>query len=129
MAEPIPSSPRAIAVLTGIVEFEEDQYVAQCLELGTATQADTEDEAWANLQEAVQGEIEVLGEYGELERTFEERGIQIWPVGQGVVQYRDLSDIWKHYLENDQRNFFKNATPRIWCGTVPIKGESGYVEG
>ena len=128
MAEPISSAPHAVALLTGIVEFEEDQYVAQCLELGTATQADTEDEAWANLQEAVQGEIEVLGEYGELERTFEERGIQIWPAGQSVVQYRDLSDIWKHYLEHNQRYSYKNAIPKVWCGTIPIKGESGFVE-
>ena len=101
----------AIVVLTGVVEKEDDQYAAFCLELGTATQGDTEEEAWANLQEAVQGEIELLGELGELDHTFKERGIKVWTVERNIVPYRDLAAVKDHLAEN--------ARVRVICPSIP----------
>ena len=101
----------AIVVLTGVVEKEDDQYAAFCLELDTATQGDTEEEAWANLQEAVQGEIELLEELGELEHTFEERDIKVWAVERDIVPYRDLAAVKDHLAEN--------ARVRVICPSVP----------
>ena len=86
----------AIVVLTGVVEKEDDQYAAFCLELDTATQGDTEEEAWANLQEAVQGEIELLGELGELEHTLKERGIKVWAVERDIVSRQSISLSRRH---------------------------------
>ena len=101
----------AIVVLTGVVEKEDDQFAAFCLELGTATQGDTEEEAWANLQEAVQGEIELLGELGELDHTFKERGIKVWAVERNIVPYRDLAAAKDHLAEN--------ARVRVICPSIP----------
>ena len=101
----------AIVVLTGVVEKEDDQYSAFCLELGTATQGDTEEEAWVNLQEAVQGEIEILGELGELDHTFKERGIKVWTVERNIVPYRDLATVKDHLAENTK--------VRVICPSIP----------
>ena len=109
----------AIVVLTGVVEKEDDQYAAFCLELDTATQGDTEEEAWANLQEAVQGEIELLGELGELEHTFEERGIKVWTVDSDIVPYRDLAAVKDHLAEN--------AKARVICPPIPASAMSEKV--
>lgn len=40
--------------LTAILHWEEDVYVAECPEVGTASQGDTIEEALANLQEATE---------------------------------------------------------------------------
>ena len=77
-------------LLTGIVEQEDNQYTATCLELGTATCADTPEEARRNLDEAVQLEIEVLEELGERTRVFNEKGIIVWGVDDNRVPYLDL---------------------------------------
>ena len=77
-------------LLTGIVEREDDQYTATCVELGTATCADTPEQARRNLDEAVQLEIEVLEDLGERTRVFEEKGIRVWEVDNGGVPYLDL---------------------------------------
>ena len=61
-------------LLTGIVEQEGNQYTASCLELGTATCADTPEEARSNLDEAVQLEVDVLEELGERVRVFKREG-------------------------------------------------------
>jgi predicted RNase H-like HicB family nuclease len=45
--------------LTAIIEREGDGYVALCPELDIASQGDSRDNAKANLQEAVEGFIEV----------------------------------------------------------------------
>ena len=77
-------------LLTGIVEQEDDQYTATCLELGTATCADTPEEARHNLDEAVQLEIETLEELGERARVFKEKGIKVWGVDDDRVPYLEL---------------------------------------
>ncbi len=77
-------------LLTGIVEQEDNQYTATCLELGTATCADTPEEARRNLDEAVQLEIEVLEELGERSRVFDEKGIKVWGMDDDRVPYLDL---------------------------------------
>lgn len=43
--------------LTGIIEREEDMYVALCPELGVASQGDTVEEARANLIEALRASL------------------------------------------------------------------------
>ena len=40
--------------LTAIIYWEEDVYVAECPEVGTASQGETVEEAIANLQEATE---------------------------------------------------------------------------
>ncbi len=42
----------AIQTLTAILYWDEDVYVAECPEVGTASQGDTIEEALANLKEA-----------------------------------------------------------------------------
>jgi len=42
------------SILTAIVYKEDDLYVAQCPEVGTASQGETIEEAVANLQEATE---------------------------------------------------------------------------
>ena len=42
------------SILTAIVHKEDNLYVAQCPEVGTASQGDTIEEAVANLQEATE---------------------------------------------------------------------------
>lgn len=61
--------------LTGIIEREEDMYVALCPELGVASQGDTVEEARANLIEAVEGFFEVA-DPSEVERRL--------PVGRAI---------------------------------------------
>ena len=63
--------------VTGVVEREGDQWVSFCKELGTASCGETPEEAFANLDEAVQVYLETLAEYGELDRVFGERGIVV----------------------------------------------------
>ena len=77
-------------LLTGIVERESNQYRATCLELGTATCADTPEEARSNLDEAVQLEIDVLEELGERVWVFKEKGIKVWGVGDDRVPYLEI---------------------------------------
>ena len=63
--------------VTGVVEPEGDLWVSFCKELGTASCGDTAEEAFTNLDEAVQIYLETLAEYGELDRVFGERGIVV----------------------------------------------------
>jgi predicted RNase H-like HicB family nuclease len=42
------------AALTAILHWEKDVYVAECPEIGTASQGETVEEAVANLQEATE---------------------------------------------------------------------------
>ena len=67
----------AFVVLTEIVEKEGDQFVSICRELGTASCGDTIEEAFSNLEEAIEVHLEALKETGERERVFSERGIEI----------------------------------------------------
>ena len=46
--------------LTAILHWEEDVYVAECPEVGTASQGDTVEEALANLKEATELYLEVF---------------------------------------------------------------------
>lgn len=68
---------QGIIVLTGVVEEEGDQYVAYCRELGTSTCADSLEQAFEYLEEAVQVHIEALIEVGELTQVLRERNINI----------------------------------------------------
>ena len=61
--------------VTVVAEQEGDQWVSFCKELGTASCGDTSQEAFANLDEAVQVYLETLAEYGEFDRVFGGRGI------------------------------------------------------
>ena len=67
----------AYIYVTGVAEREGDQWASFCEELGTASCGDTPEEAFANLDEAVQVYLETLAEYGELNRVFGECGIVV----------------------------------------------------
>ena len=48
--------------LTGVVEQEGEQYVSKCLELGTSSCGDTIEEAFSNLEEAINVHLGALCE-------------------------------------------------------------------
>ena len=66
-------------ILTLVVEEEEGDglFAAHCSELGTATCGTTIDEAFANLEEAVEVHLNALEEVETRERVFQEMGITI----------------------------------------------------
>ena len=61
--------------LTLKYEYEEEQWVGVCLELGTSTFADTLEEVHDNLTELVVEHLNLLEAEGERERFFEEHDI------------------------------------------------------
>lgn len=64
-------------VLTFRVYKEEDQYVSECVELGTASCGDTIDQALANLEEATLQYLNAIEECGERDRIFRRKNIRI----------------------------------------------------
>ena len=65
--------------LTLVVEKEGNAFASYCVELGTASEGDTPQEALDNIREAVQVHIGALEEVGTRERVFKEKGIEILP--------------------------------------------------
>lgn len=63
--------------MTARFEWEEDAYVATCVELGIGTQGKTLDEAEGNLAEALELYLEVLAERGKLEKELADRSVRI----------------------------------------------------
>ncbi len=63
--------------LTGFVEKEDNQFVSYCRELGTSSCGDTVEDAFQNLDDAIEVHIAVLVETGELLRVLRERHIRI----------------------------------------------------
>ena len=68
---------QGIIILTGVVEEERDQFVAYCRELGTSTCADSLEQAFEYLEEAVGVHVSALEEVGELTQVLRERNINI----------------------------------------------------
>ena len=66
-------------VLTCVVEKEGNQFASYCEELGTSSCGDTIEEAFENIEEAVEVHLDALDEAGELGRVFRERGIEVHP--------------------------------------------------
>ena len=64
----------AFIVLTEIVEKEDDQFVSTCPELGTASCGDTIEEAFANLEEAIEVHLSALGRNWRKRQGFEGPG-------------------------------------------------------
>ena len=64
-------------VLTCVVEKEGDQFVSYCEELGTSSCGDTIEEAFENIEEAIEVHLDALDEVGELGRVFRERDIEV----------------------------------------------------
>jgi predicted RNase H-like HicB family nuclease len=69
-------------LLTFSFEKEDDQWTACCEELGTATFADTLDQARTELEELVDLHLNALEEVGERERFFKEHGIKPHKIGE-----------------------------------------------
>ena len=68
----------AYVVMTFRVYPEGKQYVAECVELGTASCGETIDEAFANIQDATVLYLNAIGESGERERIFRRRNIRTY---------------------------------------------------
>ena len=66
-------------LLTLSVEEADGQYAAYCPELGVATCGDTEEEAFANLDDAITVHLNALEEVGAREEFFRERNITMRP--------------------------------------------------
>ena len=65
------------ARLLGVVEKEDGQFVSSCPQLGVASCGDTLDEALDNLDEALELYLNDLEETGDLERVFQEMGVEV----------------------------------------------------
>ena len=63
--------------LTGFVEKEDNQFVSYCRELGTSSCGDTVEEAFQNLDDAIEIHIAALMETGELLHVLREKHIRI----------------------------------------------------
>ena len=68
---------RRTVVLTCVVEKEGTQFVSYCEELGTSSCGDTIEEAFENIEEAIEVHLDALDEVGELGRVFRERAIEV----------------------------------------------------
>ena len=64
-------------LLTGTAEEEGHQFVSHCPQLDVAGSGETVNEALDNLGDALDVHLAALGEIGDLERVFKERGIEI----------------------------------------------------
>ena len=64
-------------VLTVVAEPEDGMFVSYCQELGTSSCGDTELEALDNLEEAITVHLAALVEIGDLDRFFQERGVEV----------------------------------------------------
>jgi predicted RNase H-like HicB family nuclease len=58
---------------------EDDQWVSECVELGTSSCGDTVDEAFAALEDATLLYLQTLDDAGERARVLRERGIEVSP--------------------------------------------------
>ena len=65
-------------ILTGIFKKENDIWTAECPELGTATFANTLEEAKEDLGEAILLHLSTLEEVGECKRFLKENNIKIY---------------------------------------------------
>ena len=66
-------------ILTAKFHKEDDQWMGECVELGTAVQANTRLRAYNILREMVCLHLNALDEVGERTRYFKERGIKFYP--------------------------------------------------
>ena len=77
MAEQRPADSDGFVILT-LRAFEEDgQFVSECVELQTASQGDTLEEAIANAHEATRMYLDAITELGERDRVFRERAVSV----------------------------------------------------
>ena len=76
------------------VTAEGDKYVSRCVELGTASCGDTQEEALANIKDAARVQVEALAEVGELGHFLEERNI--------VVHHEPLRQAGKLSVQHPQ---------------------------
>ena len=74
-------------ILTEVIEEEDGQFAAHCLELGTATCGDTIEEALANLREAIVVHLNALEEVGTRDKVFRERNIVVRPLSTTDVEW------------------------------------------
>jgi len=74
-------------VVTLTVHREGPYYVAKCVELGTSSFGDTEEEALQNLQDATMLYLDTLEELGECDETLRRLGV---PIHSGGVVTRRM---------------------------------------
>ena len=70
-------SPRGTVLLTGLIAEEDGQFASYCRELGTASCGDTVEEAFRNLWDAVEVNLNALEETGEILNVLRENNIRI----------------------------------------------------
>ena len=63
--------------LTAEFELEDGQYVARCVELGTASCGDTVEEAVENIAEAIAVHLNALEKLGQLEEVLRAAGVVV----------------------------------------------------
>jgi len=66
------------------VRPEEDAWVAKCLELGTVSEGDTEQEALDNIKEAVELYLAGLEHLGECERVLKQKGVTLHTLSRSM---------------------------------------------
>ncbi|GEM_PF-4455521 len=68
-------------VVTIAVWREEDVWVSRCLELGTVSEGDTEQEALDNIKEATESFLDTLEDLGECQQVLKEKGVVVHALG------------------------------------------------
>ncbi len=81
---------QGVIILTGMVKAEGNQFVSTCQELGTSSCGDSVEEAFANLEEAIEVHLAALEEIGERDRVFQERGISILDATVDTSDHREI---------------------------------------
>lgn len=88
------SKPVAVAILTADLFRDEGKWLAECLELGTATYASTLEEAQLELAEAVHLQLDEVEALGFLDEFLRDRGVKLLPIMRGEKGTRPRGPSW-----------------------------------
>ncbi len=95
---------------------EEGQWLGECLELGTATFAESLEQCQEGLEELVVVDLEVLEEIGERERFFQQWGIVAHPTRETPEQLtiRGSGEAWDRLFEDAKNGDGPFLTIRVF---------------
>ncbi|HZP95370.1 MAG TPA: hypothetical protein VFC31_03405 [Candidatus Limnocylindria bacterium] len=77
---------KAVSKVVLTVRFTQDgdQWLAECVELGTATYADSFEDVQAEIAELIELHLSTLEQTGQRAKFFKEHGIKLYPAGANV---------------------------------------------
>jgi len=75
-------------ILTFVVQREDEYFVSDCLELGTASFGSSEDEALNNLLDATSVYLDTLEDLGETHHVLEAKGVPVYSYEPANLEVR-----------------------------------------